>query len=75
MVNSREYNSSSFTCNKVFVADASDLGLPPGHWPIYVTIDGENFYAPMHHYDPEGELSHVTYMSHTTGNSVKIFND
>ena len=58
-----------------FVAEASQLQLPPGHWPQTLNLDGVSFlrFKPVRE---NGELVAVLYHSETEPTiELTVFND
>lgn len=60
-----------------FLADASEIGLPPGHWPeeLETSIGNMQPFRRSHIYTKEEELVEVVYEQPDSGATLTIIND
>lgn len=62
----------------IFVAFASDLGLPPGEWPLTLTTNLGNeqpLTRTSKKVGPNGDLVSVTYRQQLGCIALRVFND
>lgn len=63
----------------IFVAEASELQLPPGTWPAYIHVDGlgngQPFVRTSKKVDREGDILRVRYRQALGCVDILIFND
>ena len=70
-----QYTAAQFTrVDDALTAEASELGLPPGQWPVKVEVDGVVYSNGAPFWNHEGELESLAY-SAGEGREVIIYND
>ncbi len=59
--------------------EASELGLPPGSWPVELTVSVDGvptvFDRREPTFDPEGDLLYFLYTDYANGRDLRVWND
>lgn len=65
---------ATLLARQMLTADASDLGLAPGHWPQTITAHDTDFRLVRLIYDEDYDVAYAQYRA-DNGRLLRVFND